>query len=237
VERTGVTEVPENAVDWNVLENTMFELAKADIEEFAKSHRSETFYGFYLECNADYGEALLSVNSVEALEEVAHHPSAAELRNREAFRRIDINIYKRMCEEFGDEYRKNNPNPEEYEYDDDPDKRRAELKWSPGDWEYQGFNSARWEKGAWRKLSGEVIEAVMAEEEAEENRDDDWWRPNAARQFMDAACRVVVRLESGGVFNCLSVTPDFACKCADHDEPEEMSEERLASVRREQNAV
>lgn len=220
------------AIDWEALEAEMFRLARQDIALFAERFPDETYYGFWLDCNADYGEVLLCLNSVEALEHSAHNLSDAELQNRKAFREMDIRMYERMCEKLGEEYRRTTPNPAdtEPEYDDNPDKRREELQWSPGDWRYQGFNSSAWDEGFWDQVTSLVIDKVM-EDEPEADEDDDDWRSPTAERFMQTACRVLVALEQANAFDCLKRTPDFKTRCSDHDESLDDTDQRLKAVR------
>jgi hypothetical protein len=54
-------------IDWGDLETRLFELCASDIKRFANAHSDETFYGFALDCNADYGDVFLCVNTPDDL--------------------------------------------------------------------------------------------------------------------------------------------------------------------------
>jgi hypothetical protein len=53
-------------IDWNQMEEVLYELSAHDIRAFAKAHSNETFCSFFLDCNADYGEVLVCLNTEEA---------------------------------------------------------------------------------------------------------------------------------------------------------------------------
>lgn len=212
-------------IDWNALEQEMLRLAKHDLTLFAKSHGDETYYGFHLDCNAEYGEVLLCLNSVEALEHSAHNLSSAEIQNIKATHEHRVKRYQEMCKKLGDEYRAQKPDPADTppDFSVEPESRLAELRWSPGDWKYQGFNSNAWDEGLWSEFSEEVCEATIDEEyDGDES-------PIVAK-FMEVACRVVVQLARSEAFSALKRTPDFECRCADHGDTEEEAAARLGKV-------
>ena len=223
-----------DGINWAGLESEMLRLATEDVARFAKQFGNETYYGFFLDCNAEYGEVLLCFNSIEALEYSAHNVSDAELRNREFFRQMDISNYKEMCEEVGDEYRNIFTNPADHprEYDDDPDSRRERLRWSPGDWKYQGFNSPAWEEKTWKRLSSQVCDALL-DAEFDDEEIEESYSSQIVEQFMQTACRVLIELERTNAFACIDTTSNFECRCADHDEVEDEAMDRLAKVRAE----
>jgi hypothetical protein len=51
------------ASDWKRIEETLRRASGEAIGEFAAAHPAESFYGFALDCNPDYGEVLLSLNT------------------------------------------------------------------------------------------------------------------------------------------------------------------------------
>jgi hypothetical protein len=54
---------------WTLFQETLFLLAEDCIRRFASSHEDEEFYGFIFDCNADYGEILLCLNTEAELRE------------------------------------------------------------------------------------------------------------------------------------------------------------------------
>ena len=67
-------------MNWDEVEQTLFRAALTAMQRFASRHADETFYGFSFDCNADYGEVLLCLNSEKALAEWArrHYPSYSQ---------------------------------------------------------------------------------------------------------------------------------------------------------------
>ena len=105
------------------------------------------------------------------------------------------------------------------------------MRWSLGDWKYQGIKSGRFDAG-WNAHEQAVTDACMDEDEDEET----FMTPTQQR-FMKAACRVLIRLEEAQVFESLNRTADFMTYVADHDEADNDSWERLSAVRRESEAI
>jgi Domain of unknown function (DUF4303) len=103
---------------------------------------------------------------------------------------------------------------------------RRKSRWELGDWHYQGFNSKAFERG-WRQFQTAVIKRCMVEEEDEET----FMTPTQSR-FMEAACRVLIRLERDGSFDVLKRTANFATLAMDHDESESDARARLRRIRR-----
>ncbi len=62
---------------WDEVEERLFRASVQALLQFAQRHGDETFYGFSFDCNADYGEVLLCLNSETALAEWArkHYPA------------------------------------------------------------------------------------------------------------------------------------------------------------------
>ena len=50
-------------VNWKRIEDTLRGASAEAIASFAAAHSTESFYGFAMDCNPDYGEVLLSVNT------------------------------------------------------------------------------------------------------------------------------------------------------------------------------
>lgn len=174
-------------MDWNEVEEKLYRASVQALHEFAKQHGDEVFYGFVFDCNADYGEVLLALNSERDLAQWAR----------------------------------------QYHPDYSPDEVESRLRWNPGDWKYQGFNTdgdlaGQWEK-AWGDMQERIHEAYLDEsdEECEE----------IPAVFLESVCRVLLRMEREGAFRCLKLEPHFKTLVTDHDESLEDSWERLAVVR------
>jgi hypothetical protein len=196
-------------IDWRTLEDHLFSLAMADIRRFADAHRDEQFYGFAFDCNSDYGQILLCLNTQESLRETALQ-YATNPPNKEVWDRIN-----KALGFPSDEQRET---PAEYE---------QELCWSLGDWKYQGFNTKAFDSG-WASFGTDVLNACMDEEEDKET----FLKPTQDR-FLRAVCRVLLRLEIEGGFQRLNRTDDFGTFVTDHDEPDEVAWHRLETVRNE----
>lgn len=63
--------------DWKRMEDEMLAGIKARIDDFAKDHQQETFYGFALDSNAFYFEVLGSLNTEDKL-----HANAVEFQKQ-----------------------------------------------------------------------------------------------------------------------------------------------------------
>jgi hypothetical protein len=50
-------------VDWRRVEGTLRRACEEAVAAFAAEHARESFYGFALDCNADYGEVFLCLNT------------------------------------------------------------------------------------------------------------------------------------------------------------------------------
>lgn len=159
-------------IDWTDIENRLYELCASEIQLFAKTHSGESFYAFALDCNGEYGDVLLCLNSPDEL-----HRSGDDLR------------------------------------------------WSLGDWKYQGFETREFDK-AWRRYARVITEACLEEEEDVRT----FLKPTQGL-FMLTACRVLIRLESANAFDVFRRTHDFKTWVADHDESDEESWTRLDNVR------
>lgn len=177
---------------WAPFEETLYRASAEQLKLFSELHANERFYGFTFDCNADYGEVLLCVNSEEGLRKTIH------------------DHYSHYTEH-----------------------EITRLRWNAGDWKYQGFNgyrgplSSAWNRH-WRrefkKLAGtsyeEWLHGVMADQVDE-----------FSEHFMEAVCRTLVKMESGGEFEALLKSESFCTFVNDHDEVDETSWLRLAKVR------
>ncbi len=202
-------------IHWTELEDRLYDLGAADIERFAAAHPTEEFYGFALDCNSAYGNVLLCLNTPKFLRAAisgSHLPPEVKDGYEKAKRSIEEALGMKVYED---------------ESEMAPEKREIELRWSLGDWKYQGFNSDAFDSG-WRSFEGAVHKCCVDEEEDEET-----FMTPTQDHFMRMACRVLIRLESAGVFNTLNRTHDFETFVADHDEWDEESWRRLNSVRNE----
>jgi len=203
------TERMSDAIDWSVVENTLFEIAAADISAFAETHRDETFYGFAFDCNADYGQAMLCLNTPE------FHELAID--GRHLSEEIKAG-YEKLRQKFG------------LRPDATPrDERARKMRWALGDWKYQDFTSPRFQE-LWEPFEDQICDAIAdydpGDDESDENRD-------LQEAFLRTVCRVVIRLEQTGAFDRLARTNDFKCCVLDHDEFEDEGWARLDSVRSE----
>ena len=104
-------------------------------------------------------------------------------------------------------------------------------RWELGDWHYQGFNSKEFNR-SWRRFDSVVIKRCMDEEE-----DGRTFMTPTQTRFMEAACRVLVRLEQDGAFDVLRRTPNFATLAMDHDESESVARARLRRIRRSEGGA
>jgi hypothetical protein len=187
-------------IAWDSLEQTLLRLTKADLRQFAKTHRREVFYGFAFDCNSEYGEVGLCANTNELLKAQREAPDP----NAAVWAAID----KKLGLGGGS-----------------PAKPARMSRWALGDWNYQGFNSKEFDR-SWRRFDSIVIKRCMDEKEDERT----FMTPTQTR-FMEAVCRVLVRLERDGAFDVLQRTANFSTLAMDHDEPESTARARLRRIR------
>lgn len=176
-------------IDWVELEERLFRLVVYETKAFAQTHQQEVFYGYGFDCNANYGDVLLCVNTEEAL-------------------------FKR-ARKYGKYSEGEKGSVKEW---------ASDLRWSFGDWKYQGFNL---ESGKWQSEWGDVnllIEKAVTGLAYNDMRE-------ITEQFMDMACRVLLRLERQNILACFLQSPDFRIVCADHDEDINHGDKRLELVR------
>lgn len=110
------------------------------------------------------------------------------------------------------------------QYADPNSTARTELRWNPGDWLYQGFESDAFDK-AWASKESEVVDLFASSE------DDEAWH-EVAELFMAMVGSVAIRLEDQGAFEPLGRASDFQVMWADHDELWEESLLRMSDVRK-----
>jgi hypothetical protein len=58
-------------IDWSQFESLLFDIASLDISDFAVAHPGEVFYGFAFDCNSEYGNVLLCLNTESDLQRQA----------------------------------------------------------------------------------------------------------------------------------------------------------------------
>jgi hypothetical protein len=59
--------------DWDGLFEFLVPLVEEEILAFSAGHQDEEFYGFFFDCNAEYGDVLLCLNTEEGLDEQAEY--------------------------------------------------------------------------------------------------------------------------------------------------------------------
>ena len=100
-------------------------------------------------------------------------------------------------------------------------------RWELGCWEYQGFNRKVFDQ-AWRGFQAVITARCVGEEEDRRT----FMTPTQSR-FMDAVCRVLVRLEVRGAFDVFKRAGNFATLALDHHESVFSAQARLRRIRRE----
>ncbi|WP_339746976.1 DUF4303 domain-containing protein [uncultured Rubinisphaera sp.] len=206
-------------INWSGLEECLYELIRDDIKRFAETHKHETFYGFALDCNSEYGNVLLCFNSPESLKQQAEK-YASDRPNKAAFDKISQKLHEDSGRKIPLTENSSTVEAEE-----------LKLRWSTGDWKYQGFNSTQFDEG-WDEYETEVMNACMDEEEDEET-----FKTPTQELFMKSICRVLLRLEKEKIFDVINRTSDFKSYVADHDESKEESWDRLETLRRESEVL
>ncbi len=203
------------AVDWTSLERVLLRLTDADIRRFASRHSDETFYGFAFDCNSKYGEIGLCLNTNRALraQRKAPDPNAAFWAALD--KKLNLGEKPNSPRDASTPQRRRSPN----------------LRWSIGDWQYQGFNSKEFGQ-EWRRFHSRVLKRCMMEEE-----DEDTFMTSTQARFMEAVCRVLVRLERKGAFEAFNQTRDFSTLVVDHDESEADGRARLRAERRREDSA
>ncbi len=212
-------------IDWQDVESHLLLAATKELRHFGDAHRTEEFYGFAIDCNSEYGSLLLCLNTQKHLHDCAVKYSV-EPPNQDVFgqmlRKIDEKFGKDVFAELS-----NQPPRTREEYE-------QSLRWSLGDWLYQGFNSEEFDS-AWKNFEDTICDALLEEEipDGEGIDEDPLFKSPLQNQFLRSVCRVALQLESISAFDVLNRTDDFLVYVADHDEPDEDSWARLKSARRE----
>jgi hypothetical protein len=176
------------SIDWLQLQGRLYELCVDSLRHFADEHADESFYGFAFDCNADYGDVLLCLNTEEE--------------------------FRKSSREFPDE-------PQEW--------LDTELRWGPGDWKYQGFNtdfddsSQRFADG-WKSYRAQISDDTVAQFHSRDAL-------STATLFVESVCLVLIRMEHDNIFSCLQRSGNFEVFVCDHDESFEASRQRLATIR------
>ena len=131
---------PDTMIDWDSLERTLLRLAEVDVREFARKHPHETFYGFAFDCNSEYGEVGLCVNTTGLLkvQRAAPNPNAAFFASLD--KKLGFNVSSAA--------------------------KSRKSRWELGDWGYQGFNSKAFDK-QWRRYQTAVTKRCIVEEQDE----------------------------------------------------------------------
>jgi len=70
-------------MDWRKVERRLLGASSKALEQFARDHPAESFYGFVFDCNEDYGEVFMCLNSEQDLSQWA-------ARNYPGYRRREI---------------------------------------------------------------------------------------------------------------------------------------------------
>lgn len=112
-----------------------------------------------------------------------------------------------------------------------PSAKQRKSRWDLGDWDYQGFNTTAFDR-AWRRFQSTITQRCEGEEQDKRS----FMTPTQAR-FMEAVCRVLVRLERGGAFDVLQRTRNFSTLAMDHEESESIARGRLQRVRRSKSRI
>jgi hypothetical protein len=206
-------------------DSILLDLCAEEIELFSKLKSSETFYGFAITTNSNYGQVDLAFNSLEALEESASGPDQNELEQRQ----VNNKMFKELNEKSGiNIYSKT-------KYDDSPEFRRNNLKWSVGDWKYSGLdeasghlNSSNWEK-LWSPISSN-IEDEFFKTEINHVEIEEIWEEEFLFNFMSCIAKVVKSLEVNNAFKNINKTHDFKTLLIDHSQSEEQAFEYMKKL-------
>ena len=199
-------------IDWEQLEEKLYELTRSDIGYFSTAWPDDRVYGFAFDCNSEYGQVLLCANTKEDLQAHAEKYAKGKTPNAEAFRKISESL-----------------GLEPQLPSNDVEAEIESLLWSLGDWKYQGFQSQAFTDG-WSPLESAVLTWCL---ESDEEEDPETFMTHTQVEFMRRVCHVMVRLEQDEAFDILNRTDDFKTWVTDHDEPEESAWDRLNEIRQE----
>jgi hypothetical protein len=183
------------------LKTTLTAITKKALVDFARLHADEVFYGFAFDCNPDYCEVLLCLNTEEDLSRRAKR--IKEAPSASIFPKFD----KTMEERFGI---KAGPRRDERTID----QIAEELRWSTGDWKYQGFyncnSDSRWDN---------------IEEKITEDYDED----SDHETFMETVCLTLKEIDDA--ISLLNCSTNFRTFAISHDESIATAWKRLDKMR------
>lgn len=102
-------------------------------------------------------------------------------------------------------------------------------RWELGCWDFQGFNRRVFDQ-KWRRFQVAITARCGGEEQ-----DKRTFMTPTQTKFMNAVCRVLVRLERVGAFDVFERARNFATLAMDHEESVLSAQARLRRIRREAN--
>ena len=108
------------------------------------------------------------------------------------------------------------------QYAGEPAERLEIIRWSTGDWRYQGFEDDAFKAG-WNPFRDEI--------ETEYHEQFSQVPCSAFEMMLGSACLVVLRMERAGVFSGLNRTPEFKSFVCGSDEDVENGWARFRSIR------
>lgn len=164
-------------------------LLKATIEtmtDFLTNHPNKTFYAFAFDCNAEYGQVILAMNSHDDF----------------------LKTSKEYIEKWN------------YKESD-----LKELKFSTGDWEYQGLNLdySYWE--SCRSYENKIDAYVFAHDTTSEDADA------LVEKLLNMFAETLIRFEATEVFQSIPKDAGFVTFAVDHDESTEDALARMNKIR------
>jgi hypothetical protein len=190
-------------INWKKIENLYVKAAKKFLKDFGKEHPHEYFYGFSIDGDAEYWYWMVSLNTEPLL-----------LKQVEKSKLANGDLYDdQTIEEMLQDYR-----------------------WNSGNWGYfEAFDPAV-ENRKSGKNPHYVKEYDLLMKTSQEYADsleyEDPIREKIREQYLETMCRILIRLEDEDAFKPLNRSKHFRALCADHDETDEDSEERLDKIRR-----
>jgi len=147
------------------LRTTLGRITSTAIAAFAQQHQSERFYGFAFDCNAEYGQVLLCLNTEEDLLDTAKNLKADP--PKPFLEKFD----KMMEEKYG-------VKPKPLYHDKTVPEIVEDLRWETGDWKYQGFYDCN-DDPEWAALAAGISEAHESDSET----------------FLETVCRVLPEIQ------------------------------------------
>jgi tetratricopeptide (TPR) repeat protein len=192
---------------WERFEQMLYAASCAALEAFAAEHASETWYGLIFDCNADYGDILMCLNTESDLAKcISEHYSHYGPAEKE---RLRWNAGDWTHQGFNRD-------------------GKAGKAWD------RAWRLFQKETGLeLGDLTSELKERLADDpDELDDERGQRVWR-EVNEQFLTAVCRVLLRMEESGVFTRLKTTADFGTFVNDHDETDSDSWDRLTRIRLE----